>query len=142
MNDFRRCLEKGDVCGMMRLWRESSPYLPQPKTYAEAEATMHRARTEANSIALRHRRYSHMWLEERGLPSGLPDDLKPKPEHPVIVDSVGISVRSTRFPEVAKITEAAMSDAVLEMYAAGVKDPARVKARMMEARAQTKRAYL
>jgi len=142
MNGLHQLLEQGDVVGLMRLWREVAPHLSQPADYAEGAVTMHRARTEAKSIPVHLRRYSHAWLEERGLPSGLPDELKPEPVHPIIANSVGISVRSSAFPEVAKLTEAAMSNAVLEMYADGVQDPTRVKARMMEARIKTKRAYL
>src|ERR1044072_6980895 len=91
---LRRCLEECDVAGIRALWAQIPPGMPQPHTDAEALATIHRARTEANSIALRLRAYSHRWLEDRGLPSGLPDELRPRAErmYPRVVDGVGISV--------------------------------------------------
>lgn len=93
---------------------------------------MHRARTEASSLRFRLRAYSHRWLVDRGIPSGLPDELRPKAEriYPVVVDAVGVSVHSRRREE-AKAIQTAMSSKVLEMYADGDKDPALVKKEIM-----------
>ncbi len=140
---FRRCLENCDALGLMTLWRHIAPHLPQPANAAEALVTLHHARTQAGSVALDKRRYSHHWLTERGYPSALPDDLRPKPERvePRVVDAVGVAVKagSPERKALAKEIERAMSGAVLEMYADGVTEPGRVKARMMEARARTLR---
>jgi predicted metal-dependent phosphoesterase TrpH len=136
-NDMRRC----DIEGIRRLWATVARHLPQPASDAEALVMLHRARTETRSIAFRLRAYSHRWLTERGLPSALPDELRPRAERmfPVIVDAVGVAVksRSGEFKPVAEAVQRAMSDTVAEMYADGVKDPVLVKARMMEARSKT-----
>jgi len=75
---FRRCLIELDVVGICDLWFRHAPHLPQPKNNEEALITLHYARTEAWSIPVRLRCYSHAWLTERGLPSALPDWLRPK----------------------------------------------------------------
>ena len=115
-----------------------SPHLPQPKNNDEALATMHYARTQAASIPLRLRCYSHAWLCERGLPSGLPDWWKPKASrlYPHEVKAVGISVlaMSEASKPRARAIEKAMSNAVLECCADGVTDIARIRSRMNEAR--------
>lgn len=136
--EFRRALEDGDVAVLRRAWSDFFSHLPQPKTDAEAEIVMHHARTQAVSVAFAKRAYSHRWLTERGLPSGLPDDLRPKAErmYPRVVDAVGISVnaRSPLFaPLIAPIHDA-MVDAVADAYADNKRDPAFVKARMVAAR--------
>lgn len=141
-DQFRQCLEDGDLDGLRGIWAEAAPHLPQGMSDAQAEIVMHRARTEAASITLRARAYSHRWLCERNLPSGLPDDLKPKAErmYPRLVDAVGISVkaRSPDFRPAALMIQTAMSDAVEEAYADGRgADIPFVRKRMREARART-----
>jgi hypothetical protein len=106
---------------------------------------MHRARTAAQSISLRARAYSHAWLCERGLPSGLPDELKPKAQrlYPVVALGVGISVNARNpllRPAMAEV-RGAMEHAVLDAEAEGrLADAPFVKARMDEAREKTMRA--
>jgi hypothetical protein len=136
---FRNLLEAGDVAGCRKFWAEKFPNMPQPKTQQEAEVTMHRARTEANSVSLRARAYSHAWLIERGMESGLPDDLKPKAQqiHPVRAVAVGISVnfRSDWMRDAAVQVRGAMEGAVLDAHAHGkIEDTPFVRARMFEAR--------
>lgn len=143
---FRRCLVDLDVAGVRALWRRVAPHLAQPLNDDEALATLHRARSEAASIGLKLRAYSHRWLLDHGYPSGLPDELKPKAErmYPRIVDAVGISVRASS-PELLPLAmevEQAMSDAVAEAYADGRKDPAFVKERMFGARTIVRRKLL
>jgi hypothetical protein len=139
---LRRELEAGDARECAKAWAKIAPHLPQPKDDAEAEATMHYARTLAESVQLRARAYSHRWLADRGLPSGLPDHLKPSAErlYPTVAASVGIFVKPaseiTR-PVMGHVRDA-MSGAVLECYADGHKDePAKIRGRMFEARAKT-----
>lgn len=136
--EFRRCLIELDVIGACNLWFEAAPGLPQPKNNAEAIVTLHYARTQAESIPDKLRCYSHAWLCERNLPSGLPDALKPKADrlYPRIVKAVGIAVKalSAANEAQARAIAKAMSDAVAECYADGVTDPAVVKARMEAAR--------
>lgn len=136
--DIRRLLEAGDAEGLSRAWRVLHPHLPQPKTHHEKAVILHRARTGASSIPVPKRLYSHAWLVERGLPSGLPDELRPPHERQgsVIVEAVGVSVRA-RNParrEDAAAIERAMSDAAAEAQADGLRDPKAISARMWEAR--------
>lgn len=135
---FRRCLIELDVVGICDLWFHVAPHLSQPKNNDEALATMHYARTQASSISLRLRCYSHAWLCERGLPSALPDCWKPKASrlYPHEVKAVGVAVKamSPASEPVARAIESAMSNAVLECYADGVTDVDRIRSRMDEAR--------
>ncbi len=136
--EFRRCLLDLDVIGICALWFEVSPHLPQPRNNEEALATLHFARTQAESIPKLKRCYSHSWLLERGLPSGLPDRLKAKADrlYPRKAEAVGIAVKSLSAggDARARAIERAMSDAVEECYADGERDPGVIKARMAEAR--------
>jgi hypothetical protein len=138
---MRQVLVECDVSGARRLWAEYAPHMPQPQNDAEALVCLHRARTEAASIALRLRAYSHRWLVDNGWPSGLPDELRPKAErlYPRIALSVGIGVKSV-YPDVAAEIRSAMEDAVLEAEADGrLTDAPFVKGRMMEARAKARK---
>lgn len=141
--EFRRCLVDLDIEGMRRLWRHTSSHLPQPKNDADALAALHLARTQAKSVPFKLRAYSHRWLTERGLPSQLPDNLRPKAErmYPVVVDAVGISVnaKSELLLPIVPHIRAAMENVVLDAYANGDKDPSIIKARMNEAKQSTVR---
>lgn len=143
---FRNLLERGDVEGLRAFWRQASPHLPQPETREQAEIVMHRARTEAESVPLKKRAYSHRWLCDRGLPSGLPDELKPRAEriYPRVVEAVGISVnaRSEMLKPLARQVERAMADAVEEAYADGRTDPGFIKTRMAEVKDRTWRELM
>ena len=135
---FRRCLIELDVVGVCDLWFHVCPHLPQPKNNEEVLVTIHYARTTAQTVPLKLRCYSHAWLTERGLPSGLPDWWKPKAArlYPHQVTAVGVSVKalSEANAPLARAIEKAMSDAVQECYADGVTDPDIVKSRMDAAR--------
>lgn len=142
--ELRRCLEDCDVAGARKLWAQVAPHLPQPRNDAEALIALHHARTAANSIAFRLRAYSHRWLLDHGYPSGLPDELRPKAErmYPVIADGVGIACRaSALMMPIAHLIRGRMSDAVMDAYADGRKEPAFVKNRMMQARDKAKRYF-
>lgn len=138
---FRQCLIDCDVAGVRMLWKHISPNLPQPSSDADALRMIHHARTQAQSIPLRLRAYSHRWLSERNFPSGLPDNLKARAErmYPTVADSVGISVKGVSEVSrlIAPIVRGAMSDAVLDAYASGRKEPEFVRERMQEARKKT-----
>jgi len=131
---FRRCLIELDVVGVCDLWFHVCPHLPQPKNNEEVLVTIHYARTTAQTVPLKLRCYSHAWLTERGLPSGLPDWWRPKAArlYPHQVTAVGVSVKalSEANAPLARAIEKAMSDAVQECYADGVTDPDIVKSRM------------
>lgn len=137
--DFRRILEDCDVAAARLAWSKLAPHLPQPKSDEDALITLHRARTEAQSVPFKKRAYSHRWLLDHGLPSGLPDGLRPLSEriYPKVAEAVGISVkaRSEAMRPVAQAVERAMADAVAEAYSDGMKDPAFVRARMNDAKA-------
>lgn len=141
--EMRRCLVDFDVEAAMRLWKHISPNMPQPKNVAEGLIVLHHARTQSESIPLKLRAYSHRWLCDHGIPSGLPDRLRPSAEriYPRVVEAVGVSVQALSEASIplAKAMERAMSDAVAEAYADGKRDPGFVKARMAEARARVLR---
>lgn len=143
---FRNLLQAGDVEGLRAFWRNASPHLPQPETREQAKIVMHRARTEAESLPIDKRAYSHRWLCDRGLPSGLPDELKPRAEriYPRVVEAVGISVnaRSEMLKPLAREVERAMADAVEEAYADGRTDPGFIKTRMAEVKDRTWRQLM
>lgn len=138
---LRRALEDCDVAAARALWGQLAPGMPQPESEQHALAAIHYARTTMASIRLRRRAYSHRWLLDHGLPSGLPDDLKPRAErlYPRIVDAVGISAnfRSPLLRPAQPIVQGAMSDAVEECYAEGRPEPGFVKARMIDAKDRT-----
>lgn len=141
---FRNLLEAGDVEGLRASWSSLFSGMPQPETREQAEIAMHYARTQANSIALRARAYSHRWLTERDLLSGLPDVLRPSAErmYPVVAAAVGISVNTHNpflRPAMAEV-QGSMENAVMDAYADGRTDPVFVTARMNEARDRTMRA--
>lgn len=143
-SEFRTLLANGDVAALRAAWHRLAPHLPQPQNDEQAEIVMHHARTLTDSLSLRARAYSHRWLDERGLPSGLPDFLKAKAErmYPRIVEGVGISVNSSSAllrPATVEIRRA-MEDAVSDAYANGDRDPELVRGRMVEARQRVYKA--
>jgi hypothetical protein len=137
-SEFHAALESGDI----KLLRKASallfPHLPQATSDAEAEIQLHMARTQMGSIDFRKRAYSHAWLIERGLPSQLPDDLKPKAErlYPRVVEAVFVSANSNSaiIKPAVKLVQKAMSDAVEDAYAEGRTEPAFVRERIQDAR--------
>jgi hypothetical protein len=132
-SEFRRCLNELDVDGMRRLHQAMTGEL---LSEMQTRVALHHARTLANSLPLSARAYSHAWLCERGLPSGLPDGLKPKAErlHPREAKAVGIAVNTlTGKTELARMLEKTMSDSVLDSVADGIEDPDLIKFRMIEA---------
>jgi hypothetical protein len=144
-DDFRAALVAGDVRLLRRMWSSWFPHLPQVKNAHEAEIVMHHARTQAESIPLKHRAYSHRWLLERELPSGLPDQLRPSAErmYPVAAKAVGISVnmRSPYMAPAVVEVRGSMEHAVLEAEADGLLgDTTHVSRRMTEAKNRTMRA--
>lgn len=137
---FRAALEEGDVALLCKMWAHLNPHLPQPASIEEGVMCLHLTRTASGTVSFAKRAYSHRWLAERGLPSQLPDHLKPKAErmYPRIVEAVGIAVDTAR-PDLKRELETAMSNAVLECYANGNTDPEFIKARMMDARKKVMR---
>lgn len=138
---FRRALEDGDYMLLWKLWAHIMPHLPALKTPQEAQAVMHRARTESVTLHVDKRAYSHRWCLDNGIPSGLPDALKPRAErmYPEPVKAVGVAVSLPKiFREVAREIEGAMSGAVEELAADGVdlNNRAAVHALMFERREQ------
>lgn len=139
--DFRAALEAGNVRLLRRMWSTWFPHLPQPTTAEQAEAVMHHARTQAETISFKARAWSHRWLTERALPSGLPDRLRPSAErvYSRVVEGVGISVNCRNpilKPAMIEVRKA-MENAVADCYASGETDPAIVRPRMAEAREKT-----
>jgi hypothetical protein len=139
--EMRRCLVDLDVDGVRRVWVVAAPHLASHASDADTLTALHVARTTAESVPFRLRAYSHRWLVERGLPSQMPDALKPKAErlYPRVVEGVGISVNS-KYPIIAQSIGGVMHAAVEDCYANGDTDPEIVRPRMMEARHKEKRA--
>jgi hypothetical protein len=137
------CLERVDIDGMRRLWGKIAP---QMATHDDAGmlVAIHLARTKSMLVRFKLRAYSHAWLIERGYPSLLPDELRPKAQryYPITAHGVGIAVKS-KYPEVKTTITRAMQDAVLEAEADGrLTDSPFVKDRMMEARSRaTKKLF-
>lgn len=124
MNAVSRALEDGNAGWLKRHWPVLFPHLPGPANDAEAAVQMHIARTAAESITLGKRLYSHAWLEERGLPSQLPEHLMPKKKvEPKIVSAVGVAIVSNKIGRAeAKDIEAAIAKAGGDATAAGASD--------------------
>ncbi len=135
---MREALANLDVRLARRVWAVIAPHLPQPKSDAEVLATLHLARTQSESMSLRQRGYSHRWLQDRGLPSGLPDELKPRAErmYPRVARAVGISVnfKNEALRPLGEAVRRSMENVVKDMYANGDTDPALIKRRMLEAK--------
>jgi hypothetical protein len=132
-SEFHRCLIELDIDGIRGLHQATSGQL---LSEAETLTSLHYARTCANSLPLAARLYSHAWLCERGLPSGLPDELKPRADRlcPRQVRAVGIAVNTLAGKtELARMLEKAMSDSVLASLADGIEDSSLMKSRMVEA---------
>lgn len=147
--EFAALLAQGDAAALRRAWRQVAPHLPQPTTDAEAEIIMHHARTQARSVPMRARAWSHRWLLERGLPSGLPDILRPRAErlYPRVVEAVGIS--SMLVTPVTGPLRAVMTEQVEDAYATHriLRLPASeradiVRGRMREARAKERKRLM
>jgi hypothetical protein len=136
---FRQALENLDIGLARKMWAHVMPHLPQPQSDGEALIGMHMARTAAKSITFTGRAYSHAWLVERGLPSQLPDRLRPRAERlcPRTVPAVGIAVQH-RTP-IALSIRRAMEEAVLD---AGVADPPLTKRAILSARTKARRSLL
>jgi hypothetical protein len=136
---FRQCLLDVDIATMRKLHAHVSPHLPPAGIDDEVEISIHYARTVTRSIGFRHRAYSHAWLAERALPSGLPDHLRARAErmYPRVVSAVGISVNflSNEMQPLKVAVQGAMESAVLDVHADGkITDTPLVKRRMEEAR--------
>lgn len=132
---FRQCLANLDIATARNAWTAAFPSYPPLGSDHEVLAMLHHARTSARSSSLNDRAYSHRWLCDHGLPSGLPDYLKPSAErlYPVTVGVVGVATK-TRSKLSGDIRNA-METAVRETYADGhANQPDIVHARMMEMR--------
>ena len=141
----RSCLEMLDVDGMRKLSAHVMPHIAAGSDENVLTA-MHIARTQCEALAIRYRAYSHRWLEERGLPSQLPDRLKPSVDrlYPKVTSAVGlaISLGPKELKPAADLIRTAMSDEVEDCYASKREDPAYVKPRMDEAgRIERKRLF-
>lgn len=142
-SEFRRCMETLDVPGVRALWRKISPHLSQPATDEDALASLHMARTASEAMTLKARAYSHRWLEDRGLPSQLPDALKPRAEriYPRVVTGVGLAINlgARELAPAGEMIRKAMSDEIEDCYAARREDPDYVKPRMNDAGARERK---
>lgn len=135
MNAVAQALADGAAGWFRRHWTMLFPGFPPPTSDREAEATMHHARTQSAGLLLAKRLYSHAWLEERGLPSGLPDDLRPERPERRIVRAVAVGVRSRRLSDAdARELERVMAAAGGEAILAGVMDDREISRAMWAAR--------
>lgn len=136
--EFRRCMDELDVAQARKLWARVFGHLPQPRTDHDVLIMLHRARTESPLVHNTKRYYSHRWLLDHGLPSGLPDPLRPLAErlYPRIVTAVGISLNtsSSWLKPALPLVRGAMERSVMETMGDGVTDPVVIKRRMFEAK--------
>lgn len=137
--EMRRCLLDLDVAVVRRLHRHMSPHLPQPANDREALASLHVARTQCGAIPLRARAYSHRWLLDHGLPSYLPDRLKPMADrlYPRVTEGVIVSAtaHSELFKPVAGMIQDAMVEVAEDTYATDkAVDGIKLRADLREAR--------
>lgn len=148
--EMRRCLVECDVAGIRRLWHHLSPHLPLPNSVDDTICAIHMARTVTNSIPLKHRAYSHNWLVERGMPSQLPDRLRPRAErlYKKPLEAVGIATLGGAIsgdPDRKAISDAVrkvMEDVVMDYYStdrSATPDPMKVKEDMMRQRKEFRR---
>lgn len=141
--EFFRCMVSMDCATARRLWAHTNVHLHQPKDDVEMAIVLHHARTQSDQVPLKARAYSHAWLSERNLPTGLPDHLRASAERlcPVIVDAVAISCRasSALMAPIVGLVRASMENAVSDAYAEGRREPGFVRVRMEEARVKTVR---
>jgi hypothetical protein len=136
-------LEECNVDGLRLLWKEVFPEIPQPTVDYGILCVIHLARTRISSLSFRYRAYSHSWLLERGIPSMLPDRLRPSADrmYPRIVEAVGISVnsKSNIIKPALSMIQKNMSDVVLECYSDKKTDVRFIRQRMNNVRADTMR---
>jgi len=137
-----RCLEDCDVPVFRKIWAHNFSHLPAPTTDMDCLISIHIARTQTKRLKKSLRFYSHRWLTDQGLPSQLPDNLKPaaEQERPRAVQAVGISLNTTNeiLKPVINIIRGSMEDAVMECAAEGeLGDTKLVSDRMLEARIKT-----
>ena len=136
--EMRRCLIALDVKAIRALWKHVAPEMPQPESDEEALVTMHMSRTSAEFLPLKLRAYSHAFLRDNGLPSQLPDHLRPSAEQlcPRIVDAVGYApkFRSPLLKPLKPLIVKAVGDAIEDCYAENRTDPVFVTRQMHEAK--------
>jgi hypothetical protein len=140
--EFVILLDAGDLDSLCEIWRKSPEHL-RPKNRREAEIMMHYIRTSSKSVRMRCRAWSHRWLIEHSLPSGLPDILKSRAErlYPVVAGSVVIA-SMLQMPW-TKPLRRVMEDAALEVYADyKIPDPLVVRTLMAERRAIERKKLL
>ncbi len=144
---MRLYLETQDVAGLRRLWAHMAPHLPQPKSDYDVQVMLHSARTKSVSMAFKARAYSHQWLVANGLPSGLPNRLRPKAEQ---IDfkfafGVGIGMKVAGNDPVkralAKSIQTAMGHAVEDAFAEKKTDLPFLRQQMAGARDKAIRAF-
>lgn len=141
---FHEALERLDVGLARRVWSEAMPNMPQPESGDEVLATMHLARTAMRSMPLKIRAYSHRWCVERGLPSQLPDELRPVAErmYPRIVEAVGVSCTDSG-SGIAPFLQRVMVDRVEDIYSTDrlnfSPDPDWVRSSILDARRERKK---
>lgn len=136
---MRRCLLELDVAGHRRLHRHLYPHHDQPASDRDALITMHLARTMDGTIPLKARAYSHRWLLDNGLPSPLPDNLKPMADrlYPRVAEAVIVSAtaRSEIFKPAAPLIQEAMVAVAEDTFATDKKvDHIKLRADLREAR--------
>ena len=145
---YRGALSECNVKLVRKLWNHLAPHMPQPKSDAEALATIHMARTECAALPLSQRQWSHRWLAERNLPSLLPDHMRPSAEQivPKVVRAVGNSVnfKSALLKPVEAPVREAINYAILDIHAddPDFTDDVLVRRRMKEAKADTLKRLL
>lgn len=148
---FREYLATSNLDGIRRLWLHLYPGMPQPAGDFEVQVVMHLARTQAETIPLKLRLYSHQWLLANGQPSQLPDMLRPMAERvggtfsrgvgiavltddPAGIADPALRAAAEQKQRIGKMLQEAMGAAVKDAFASGRTDAGFLRQRMDEAR--------
>lgn len=149
---FRDYLDRCDIEGVRKLWKHVAPHLPQPHGDFEVQVMIHSARTQAEFLPLKLRAYSHQWMLANGLPSQLPEHLKPAAERYDFrfAYGVGIAMKTTSSgtdpqralkKQLAREIQTAMGQAVEEAFADGRTDSDHLRRRMGDAKDRALRNF-
>lgn len=145
---MRQCLIELDARRARTIWHVIAPHLPRCDSDADMLTTLHVMRTAESHLTRwfpRHLRfYSHRWLLDQGLPSLLPDHLKPSAErmYPKKMRVLGYAPAGAAGEEACAMIGAAMFTKFAELEADGTTDKARAEPEIQRARFKERRALM
>lgn len=144
----RQCMLDLDARRARTIWRVIAPHLPPCDSDADMLITLHVMRTEDSHLTQwfpeKLRFYSHRWLLDKGLPSKLPDRLKPRADRlcPKKVRVLGYAPAGAAGEEACATIGAAMFEKFQELEADGTTDKTRAEPEIQRARFKERRALM